>query len=108
MIRISMLSGNPNLNVRTAVAGSKTWSRDTSVSTCASGLHRLKQCHRAWREAHAIGASRQKLVAEQIPQSREVVTHRGLTNADASCRPRDAPFREQRAEMNEEIQVDTT
>jgi hypothetical protein len=36
MIRISMLSGNPNLNVRTAVAGSKAWSRDTSASTCTS------------------------------------------------------------------------
>jgi hypothetical protein len=36
------------------------------------------------------------------------VTHRGLTNADACRRARDTPFREQRIEMNEEIQVDTT
>jgi hypothetical protein len=36
------------------------------------------------------------------------VTHRGLTNADASRGARHAPFRQQRTEMNEEIQVDTT
>jgi len=36
------------------------------------------------------------------------VTHRGLTNADAGRRAGDAPFREQRIEVNEEIQVDTT
>jgi len=31
-----------------------------------------------------------------------------LTNADAGRRARDAPFREERIEMNEEIQVNTT
>ena len=71
------------------------------------GPHRLDQRHRAGGEAHAVGPARQQFVAEQVPQAREVVAHRRLTNADARRSSRDAPLREQRIEMNEQVQVDT-
>ena len=72
------------------------------------GPQRLEQGHSARGKAHALGPPREEFVTKQFPQACEVVTHRGLTNADAGRRARDAPFREERIEMNEEIQVNTT
>jgi hypothetical protein len=104
-----MLSDNPNLNVRTAVAGLEGLvARHQRLDLRQHGPHRLKQRQRARGEAHAIGATGQKFVTEQFPQPRQVVTHRGLTNADAGRRARNAPVGEQRIEMNQEIEVDAT
>ena len=72
------------------------------------GPHRLEQRHRARGEAHALGAACEKFVTEQLAQPREVVTHRGLADADAAGGARHAPLAKQRIEMNEEIEVDTT
>ena len=36
------------------------------------------------------------------------MAHRGLTNADPDCSPRDAPLPEEGIEMNKQIQVDMT
>jgi hypothetical protein len=72
------------------------------------GLQRLQQRHRVRSEAHAIGTPRQELVTEQFPQAREVMAHRGLANANPGRGPRDAALPQQRIEMNQQIQVDTT
>jgi len=72
------------------------------------GPHRLNQCRRARGQAQALRPSRQELVAEQVPQAREVVAHCRLTDADASRSARDATLREQRVEVNQQVQVDAT
>jgi hypothetical protein len=108
MIRISMLSGNPNLNVRHRRCRIKGLVARHQRFDLRQHGHTGSNSVTARGEAQAIGAARKKFVTEQVPQPRQIVAHRGLTNADACRGTRDAPLREQRIEMNEQIQVDTT
>lgn len=69
--------------------------------------HRRAQLERAWRGGHAVLRADEEVVAEQVAQSAERVTHGGLTDPELLRRARDVAFLEECIERGEQIQIDT-
>src|SRR6202022_2346676 len=66
----------------------------------------LGQLHRPCRQIHATRGAHQEIVAKQITKPAESVADGRLREAEPVCRARDAAFRNQGIENNQEIEVD--